>query len=541
GINSVDTTKGADRVFTTKLNLPIVNTDKAEVLSSTEVNLKSIVSANKVNTAISFEWGATDQYGNSVVAVPNEVSGLTPTAATYNLTGLDPNSTYHYKAIGVSTVGTTEGVDTSFTTTAIVATIVADSANAITADAATLYGTVNANNANTSVIFNYGVDNVDDQNINADQTLIVGLRDSLVTTSVTGLLPNTIYKYQVVGNNFVGNAYSVEENFTTAKLPPSTSTTFITNLTSSSATLQGLVNSNNLSTTTSFEYGTDNSYGTTELSDAGVYASYNDSLVQKTISGLDPNTTYHYRAIGANDEGTTYGVDTSFTTDAIPPTVSTGVVSDIQPIQVTLNGVVNANNDNSVVTFVYGLTSAYGDTIVADQSPAIGLLSTNVSVVADSLLPNREYHFKVLAENSVGVTSGLDDTFTTAMMAPTVSTDTISDLSYFDVLVKGVVNSSNLITDVLFEYGETSAYGNYVIADQTSFTGSLDVEVNKTLIDLLPNTTYHYRVLGINSVDTTKGADRVFTTKLNLPIVNTDKAEVLSSTEVNLKSIVSAN
>ncbi|MCP4321687.1 MAG: hypothetical protein GY787_07515, partial [Alteromonadales bacterium] len=435
----------------------------------------------------------------------------------------------------------TNGVDTSFTTVAIVATVVADSASAITADAATLFGTVNAHNANTSVVFNYGVDNVTDKNINADQTLIVGVRDSLVTASITNLLPNTTYKFQVVGNNFVGNSSSLENNFTTSKLPPSTSTTFVKDITSSSATLQGLVNSNNLSTTTSFEYGTDNSYGTTEFSDAGAYASYNDSLVQKTILGLDPNTTYHYRAVGANDEGSTYGVDTSFTTVAVLATVSTEVATEVQPTQVTLNGVVNANNANSVVTFVYGLTSAYGDTIVADQSPAIGLASTNVSVVADSLLPNREYHFKVLAKNIVGVTSGFDTTFTTAMMAPTVSTDTVSDVSYFDVLVKGVVNPSNLSTDVLFEYGETSAYGNYVIANQTSFTGSLDVEVNKTLIDLLPNTTYHYRVLGINSVDTTRGADRTFTTKLNLPIVNTDKAEVISSTKVILNSIVSAN
>ena len=41
------------------------------------------------------------------------------------------------------------------------------------------------------------------------------------------------------------------------------------------------------------------------------------------MEGLTPATTYHYRLVTQNSEGTTYGVDKTFTTEPAPPSVET--------------------------------------------------------------------------------------------------------------------------------------------------------------------------------------------------------------------------
>ncbi len=63
-----------------------------------------------------------------------------------------------------------------------------------------------------------------------------------------------------------------------------------------------------------FQYGETTNYGKEtpkkELSSPGVYC------IQ--VNGLEPNTTYHYRAVAQNSAGTAYGEDKTFTTSAAP-------------------------------------------------------------------------------------------------------------------------------------------------------------------------------------------------------------------------------
>lgn len=79
------------------------------------------------------------------------------------------------------------------------------------------------------------------------------------------------------------------------------------------ATLNGLVNPNGLATKYYLEYGTTESYGkkTEEVSAGSGTSNLEES---KTITGLTGNTTYHYRVVATNSNGTTYGLDEVFTT-----------------------------------------------------------------------------------------------------------------------------------------------------------------------------------------------------------------------------------
>jgi len=94
---------------------------------------------------------------------------------------------------------------------------------------------------------------------------------------------------------------------------PIATTGSATSVTHDSATLNGTVNPNGLSTTYCFEYGTTTSYGTTTPStDAGDGTS--NVPVSDDLTGLDPDTTYHFRIVAENSAGTSYGVDQTFTT-----------------------------------------------------------------------------------------------------------------------------------------------------------------------------------------------------------------------------------
>ena len=86
-------------------------------------------------------------------------------------------------------------------------------------------------------------------------------------------------------------------------------------ITATAATIGGSVTANARPTSFHFEYGISASYGL-RTADARAGASVDAVPVSEDLSGLTPSTTYHYRLIATNADGTTVGVDASFTTAA---------------------------------------------------------------------------------------------------------------------------------------------------------------------------------------------------------------------------------
>ena len=106
---------------------------------------------------------------------------------------------------------------------------------------------------------------------------------------------------------------------------PSVSTGSVSNVTFSSAILDGSVDPRGQETNYAFQYGPTRSYGSqTPLSPAG--NGTKTLRVSQSVSGLQPLTTYHYRIVASSQAGTTNGRDRTFTTPAIPLSlVITGV------------------------------------------------------------------------------------------------------------------------------------------------------------------------------------------------------------------------
>src|SRR5205814_10506520 len=96
-------------------------------------------------------------------------------------------------------------------------------------------------------------------------------------------------------------------SFTTMRVPTIVTTNAATSVTSSSATLNGMVNPNGLSTNVHFEYGTTTGYGSSTTGQD--FSGSTTQPVTETITGLSPDTTYHFRLVGTNNDGTSFGYD----------------------------------------------------------------------------------------------------------------------------------------------------------------------------------------------------------------------------------------
>jgi len=106
----------------------------------------------------------------------------------------------------------------------------------------------------------------------------------------------------------------------------------------------------------------------------------------------------------------------TFTVNSAPPTATTNAATGVTSAVATLNGTVSSNGGDTTVTFEYGLTAAYGNSIAATPSPlAADAVNTAVSAELVGLNCNTVFHYRAVATNSTGTGYGADGTLTTGI------------------------------------------------------------------------------------------------------------------------------
>jgi sugar lactone lactonase YvrE len=93
---------------------------------------------------------------------------------------------------------------------------------------------------------------------------------------------------------------------------------------------------------------------------------------------------------------------------------TTGSATGITPSAATLNATVNPHGLSTQYSFEYGPTAAYGKTIPASPASAgSGVKDVAATNAISGLEAGRLYHYRIVATSEVGVSYGLDRTFTT--------------------------------------------------------------------------------------------------------------------------------
>jgi len=135
-----------------------------------------------------------------------------------------------------------------------------------------------------------------------------------VSAGISSLTAHTTYHFRIVATNSAGTRMGADRTFTTltATGPPVAITNPATNVTASSAKLNGSLDPHGLTTTVHFQYGTTISYGhntTTQTQTGNTYRN-----IAANISGLAAHTTYHFRIVATNSAGTRMGGDRTLAT-----------------------------------------------------------------------------------------------------------------------------------------------------------------------------------------------------------------------------------
>lgn len=272
--------------------------------------------------ACSFEYGTSTSYGSDAKCVqPTPLSGSSLLAVSSGVSGIPVNHVYHYRLTVTDEHGKNRpGVDRTFMIPVLAAVEdVPPSASLITRDSAQLSGTIDPEQVDASYYFEYGTT---ESYGNVTPTLHTGVSasDTPVVQSVRELLPETTYHYRLVANNVAGRNVGADHTFTTgAATPPLAVTGGASSVAQNVATIAGAVSTNGLPTSYGFEIGTSTDYGPrTGLGTVG--AGLSDYPVSLSLTGLLPGTTYHYRLTATNVDGTSYGVDQTFTTGVFAST-----------------------------------------------------------------------------------------------------------------------------------------------------------------------------------------------------------------------------
>ena len=275
---SGQTIYGANRHFTT---LPIsVTTNPSSNVTQSHTTIKgtfSIGDANIISQGFEYKKSTDTIYQIANVTGDGDLS--------YTLSNLIPNTQYTYRAFcAVEGGATIYGTNYNFTTLAVSTST--DFAENITQTHATLKGAFTIGDANANAQgFEYKkpTDTVF-QIVNVSG-------DGNITHTLSGLVPYTYYIYHTFCTaDGCETVYGAEKTFTT--LSVAATTLPATNLTESSATLNGSVSAGDATTTAKgFEYRatSDNDYTIVNVNDSA------DSL-SASIYGLTVNTTYEFRS-----------------------------------------------------------------------------------------------------------------------------------------------------------------------------------------------------------------------------------------------------
>ena len=182
---------------------------------------------------------------------------------------------------------------------------------------ATVNGTVDPNEQSTEYFFKYGIttgygEETDKASAGGGPSAVPASAD------LSGLEPKTTYHFRLFATNNTGTSEGQDKTFTTSG-SPTAATTGTTGLGDTSVTLQGTINPFGRDTTYFFEWGTDTGYGeTTTVKPLGNKGTA-PTAVSAALTGLSPETEYHFSLVASNASGGSQGVDKAFTTAAAPP------------------------------------------------------------------------------------------------------------------------------------------------------------------------------------------------------------------------------
>ena len=194
---------------------------------------------------------------------------------------------------------------------------------------------------------------------------------------------------------------------------------------------------------------------------------------------------------------------------AVIPTVTTTTVSSITSTGATSGGNVTSDGGDSITAKgVCWSTSSNPTTGDNHTNDGTGTGSFTSSITG--LSPGTTYHVRAYATNSAGTSYGNDESFTTSITTPTVTTTAASSLTLTSASSGGNVTSDG--GGSVTAKGVCWSTSTPTVSDSKTTDGDGTGSFTSSITGLSPGTTYHVRAYATNIAGTAYGNDVTFTT-----------------------------
>ena len=247
-----------------------------------------------------------------------------------------------------------------------------------------------------------------------------------------------------------------------------------------------------------------------------------------TLSDLDANARYAYRAYVVNDQGVFYGDILTFTTIAGAASLSATKVSDITTTSATFACTVTSHGGETVSEVGYYVGKDEDVDVTTAIKVSEVFTSMTFTLTVEGLEVGQDYFVKAYALNSAGEGYSDISTFKTTSTAPSVITVGSSELSATSAELSGEVTDHNgeIITERGFVWMKGS--GTPTTSSSKLTTDGTTGVFTATLTDVTPNQIYSYRAYAVNSKGTSYGETLQFNIKVDLPTVTTNDVTAIT-------------
>jgi len=502
------------------------------------------------NVAYHFAYSASAGCTDSGFTAPGEpfpeATG-NHTKVTQAVAGLEGSTEYTVCLIAANPAepaASTQGTSVKFNTPAAKPVIASETAPTVTPFDATLEARVNPENQATKYHFEYS--SVEAKLGTPEATSFgegsfPGVGEELTAGPADiggGLVPETTYYFRVVATNGTGVTGGKVESFKTATAaPPVIEGESVSGVSATGVTLEAIINPNYQESTCKFEYGTEPLLATGVSTESCLQALGNGGMspslcpegegfrvgICLPVAGLQPRTTYYYRAAAENASGAPPAATIEHFTTLATPLLSTGETQNLTRTSATLTGSVNPGGAETTYRFAYIEQEAYEEALAdgATNPYATGASTPETSAGSDytahavsaalsNLRAGVTYDYELIATNSVGTEIVSKDTFTTSSKTPPILGEvSVSEVTQGAATITGTLNGEGLPTRWEIQLGQTPGELQQAASDNN---GGALIGVTLHAASLSAGTTYYYKLVAVNPDGTVETPEAAFTT-----------------------------
>jgi uncharacterized protein (TIGR02145 family) len=403
-----------------KIVLPKVDTASVDEIYNTSARVGGRISDNGgaeiTERGVYWSTSAAPETSGTMVQI-----GTGSGTFYQTLSGLTSGVKYYVKAYAINSKGKSFGNETFFTTQINLPIIITSGVTEFTTTSARVGGNITDNGGfevTQRGIF-WGTE--PDPRLTGTK-MVIGSGNGNFSQTLTGLSQAFTYYVVAFATNIKGTVYGKEIIFSTQPGLPVVVTATVTDIKAYSLKAGGNISSSGGSDITErgIYWGLSPQPQTTgtKLKIGSGTGNFIDSLMK-----LNPGTKYYVKAYATNSMGTSFGEEKNCTTLGAKPAARNLKYTDLTSTGIRLYGIISANDLSTSVTFEYGTTTSYGGISVPPDNPVTKNTDTVITIIT-GLLPRTLYHFRIKAENDLGIVYSRDSTFTTVI---TGITGTVSD------------------------------------------------------------------------------------------------------------------